>query len=250
MSAMPIPPRTPLGSRCCGKARLKGQASKRDPDDDQPVGRSGSRKSMVAVATERGGKARAAKGRTHSGRTVKPSCLPDIAAFVFGNVSCDGTVSGEPLGSTLASDELPACRWIGRKFGAHLRVKHSKSGEPLGSTGEYVRYDRHAPATAHVNAAEPRKSLRDFAVFNATLKRAWIGAFHWFPSQTSCFDDIKHTDRCLHETCFRWPDAERQSGNARKPAKPRGGLRGDSDARLADLFTRTAGRLRWKELVA
>ena len=61
-----------------GKTRPKGQASKRDPDDDQPVGRSGSRKSMVTVATERGGKARAARGRTHSGRT--------IAGFVFGNV--------------------------------------------------------------------------------------------------------------------------------------------------------------------
>ena len=130
-----------------GKKRAKGQASKRDHDDDQPMGRSGSRKSMVTVATERGGRARAAKGRTHGGRT--------IANFVFGNVNRTGTV--------LVSDELPAYRWIGRKFPAHLRVNHSK--------GEYSRRDRHAPATAHVNTAES---------FNATLKRAWVGVFHWF----------------------------------------------------------------------
>jgi transposase-like protein len=175
-----------------GKKRPKGQASKRDPDDDQPTGRSGSKKAMVTVATERGGRARAAKGRTHSGRT--------IATFVLGNV--------DRLGTVLVSDELPAYRWIGRKFGAHLRVNHSK--------GEYVRYDRHAPATAHVNTAES---------FNATLKRAWVGVFHWF--------SIKHTDRYLHETCFRW--------NSRKQR---------TDARLADLFTRSTARLRWKELVA
>jgi transposase-like protein len=175
-----------------GKKRAKGQASKRDHDDDQPMGRSGSRKSMVVVATERGGRARAGKGRTHSGRT--------IANFVFGNVDRTGTV--------LISDELPAYRWIGRKFPAHLRVNHSK--------GEYSRRDRHAPATAHVNTAES---------FNATLKRAWVGVFHWF--------SIKHTDRYLHEASFRW--------NARKQ---------DTDARLASLFTGTAGRLRWKELVA
>ena len=175
-----------------GKRQTKGRTSKRDPDDDQPVGRSGSRKSMVTVATERGGRARAAKGRTHSGRT--------IANFVFGNVDRVGTV--------LVSDELPAYRWIGRKFPAHLKVNHS--------AGEYARRDRHAPATAHVNTAES---------FNATLKRAWVGVFHWF--------SIKHTDRYLYEVAFRW--------NARKQG---------IDARLGDLFTRSTGRLRWKDLVA
>lgn len=175
-----------------GKTRPKGKASKRDPDDDQPVGRSGSRKSMVTVATERGGKARAAKGRTHSGRT--------IASFVFGNVSRDGTV--------LVSDELPAYRWIGRKYGAHLRVNHSK--------GEYVRHDENAAAVAHTNTAES---------FNSTLKRAWIGVFHWF--------SIKHTNRYLDEVTFRW--------NARKVR---------AEQRLQTLFVRSTGRLRWKELVA
>jgi transposase-like protein len=175
-----------------GKKGAKGKTSKRDHDDDQPIGRSGSRKAMVTVATERGGRARAAKGRTHSGRT--------IASFVFGNVDRIGTV--------LVSDELPAYRWIGRKFPAHVHVNHSK--------GEYVRYDRHAAATAHVNTAES---------FNATLKRAWVGVYHWFSS--------KHTDRYLHESTFRW--------NARRQ---------DTDARLTDLFTRSTGRLRWKTLVA
>jgi transposase-like protein len=37
-----------------GKKRTKGRTSKRDPDDDQPKGRAGSRKSMVIVGVERG----------------------------------------------------------------------------------------------------------------------------------------------------------------------------------------------------
>lgn len=49
-----------------GKRRKKGKTSRRDPDDDQPTGRSGTKKAMVTVATERGGQARAARGRTHS----------------------------------------------------------------------------------------------------------------------------------------------------------------------------------------
>ena len=61
-----------------GKKRAKGKASKRDDDDDQLKGRSGSRKAMVTVATERGGRARAAKSRTHSGKT--------IATFVLNNL--------------------------------------------------------------------------------------------------------------------------------------------------------------------
>lgn len=175
-----------------GKASKKGRKSKRDADDDQPKGRSGTRKSMVTVATERGGRARAAKGKTHSERT--------IATFVFKNVDRAGTV--------LITDELPAYRCVGRKYSAHLHVNHS--------AGEYVRDDSHAAATAHVNTAES---------FNATLKRAWVGVFHWF--------SIKHTDRYLHEVTFRW--------NARQQ---------DTDARLSALFARTTGRLRWKELVA
>lgn len=175
-----------------GRKRKLGRTSKRDPDDDQPTGRSGTRKSMVTVATERAGRARAAKGKTHSERT--------IASFVLGNLDIGQTV--------LVSDELPAYRWIGSKFPAHVRVSHSK--------GEYVRRDPLAAAVAHTNTAE---------AFNATLKRAVIGVWHWF--------SIKHTDRYLHEVSFRW--------NRRKQ---------DAEARLAGLFTGNAARLRWKDLIA
>lgn len=175
-----------------GKKRKKGERSKRDHDDDQPTGRAGSRKSMVTVAVERSGRARAAKGRTHSERT--------IAAFLLRNIDRSGTV--------LVTDRLPAYRWIGRKFGVHLQVNHS--------IGEYVRHDPYATAVAHVNTAES---------FNATLKRAVIGVWHWF--------SIKHTDGYLHEVSFRWNAREQATGE-----------------RLADLFTRTTGRLLWSELVA
>lgn len=130
-----------------GKARPKKQASERDPDDDQPVGRSGSRKSMVTVATEDGGKAGVAKGRTHSGRT--------ITNFLFGNVLRDRTV--------LISEQYPTVRWNGLKYGAHPCVNHSK--------GECVRRDENAAAVAHTNTAES---------FCSTLKLAWIAALHWF----------------------------------------------------------------------
>lgn len=130
-----------------GKARKKAQASKRDPDHDQPTGRGGSRKSMVTVATERGGRARAAKGKTHSART--------IASFVLDNLDIGR--------AAFVTDELSAYRWIGRKFPAHLHVNHL--------AGEYVRRDPLAAADAHVNTAES---------FNATFKRAVIGVWHWF----------------------------------------------------------------------
>ena len=174
-----------------GKQRKKGQTSKRELDDAQPKGRSGTRKSMVTVAAERGGRVKAEKGKTHSERT--------IAAFVLKKL--------DRLGTVLVTDELPAYRWIGRKFAAHLCVNHA--------VGEYVRHDPQAAATVHVNTAES---------FNATLKRAVIGVWHWF--------SIKPTERYLHEVCFRW--------------KWRGQ---NTDARLASLFAERAGRLRWKELV-
>ncbi len=92
--------------------------------------------------------------------------------------------------------------------GAHLRVNHS--------AGEYVRRDRHHAADAHTNTVES---------FNAMLKRALMGVWHWF--------SIKHTDRYLHELCFRW--------NRRKE---------NTESRLADVFAGHAARLRRKELVA
>lgn len=108
----------------------------------------------------------------------------------------------------LCTDELSAYRWIGSKFPAHLRVNHSK--------GEWVRKDRHAAATAHTNTAES---------FNATLKRALMGVWHWF--------SLKHANRYLGEVVFRW--------NHRKVA---------TVDRLAGIFATKAKRLRWRECVA
>jgi ISXO2-like transposase domain len=106
-----------------GGKRRRDTKSRRDKDDDQPRGRGGSRKAMVVTAVERGGKARAKRAKTHSERT--------IATFLFGHVSRE---------SVLSTDELPAYRWIGRKFRAHRRVNHS--------AGEYVRTDPLAAAKA------------------------------------------------------------------------------------------------------
>lgn len=97
-------------------------------------------------------------------------CERTIAAFVPRNLDIGNTVPG--------SDELPAGRWIGRKFPAHLRLDHS--------AGEYVRHAPHAAATAHLNTAESF----------AALERAVIGVWHWFSMQ--------HPDRHLHEVVSRW----------------------------------------------
>ena len=129
-----------------GKCRKKNQTSKRDSAEDQPKGRGGSRKAMVVAGVERGGKAKAKRGRSHAERT--------IAAFVFRHVD---------RSSALFTDDLPAYRWIGSKFPVHLSVNHTG--------GEFARRDPLAIATAHVNTAES---------LNAILKRAWVGVWHWF----------------------------------------------------------------------
>ena len=62
-----------------GQKRKKNQVSKRDKNDDQPKGRGGTRKAMVVVAVERGGRAKAARGGTHSERTIAgSSCATSI----------------------------------------------------------------------------------------------------------------------------------------------------------------------------
>jgi hypothetical protein len=122
-----------------------------------------------------------------------------LANFIWRNVD---------LGSVLCTDELPAYRWIGSKFPAHLRVTHSAE--------EWVRFDPLAAAIAHTNTAES---------FNATLKRAIIGVWHWF--------SIKHANRYLSEISFRW--------NHRK-AK--------AEARITELLLSRHGRLRWRECIA
>ena len=76
------------------------------------------------------------------------------ASFVYRNVA---------RSAVLLTDDLPAYKWIGGKFPAHLAVNHSR--------GEYVRRDPLAAAKAHVNTAESR---------NAILKRCWVGVHHWW----------------------------------------------------------------------
>jgi transposase-like protein len=172
-----------------GGKRKRGTRSKRDDDGNQPKGRGGTRKGMVVAAVERGGKARAKRSGTHSGRT--------IASFLAGNVSRD---------SVLSTDELPAYRWIGRKFRAHLTVNHSRD--------EFVRNDPLATARAHSNTVES---------WNATLKRAIAGVWHWF--------SIKHTDKYCVETAFRWHHRT-------------------MDARMSAMLCDSSGRLPWKVLTA
>lgn len=145
---------------------------------------------MVMVATERGGRARASKADTHSERTV--------VQFILSNLDRGRVV--------LCTDTLPAYQWVGSKFPAHLRVNHSAE--------EWVRRDPHYAADAHINTAES---------FNAMLKRAVMGVWHWF--------SIKHADCYLHELCFRW--------NQRTASVETG---------LAHVFAGTANRLRWREL--
>ncbi|WP_264186232.1 IS1595 family transposase [Hydrogenophaga taeniospiralis] len=144
-----------------GGKRRRDAKSKRDSDDDQPKGRGGSRKMMALTAVERDGKAKARKGRTHSERA--------IAGVVFYWLDRD---------AVLVTDELPAYRWIGKRFPAHLRVNHSR--------GEWSRRDPLAVACAHTNSVES---------FNATIKRAISGVRHWF--------SIKHADRYVHKATSR-----------------------------------------------
>jgi transposase-like protein len=74
-----------------GRKRRKKQASRRDPDDDQPTGRSGTRKSMVTVATQRDGRARAGKGRAHSERAIAAFVLRNLE---IGNTALDRAIIG------------------------------------------------------------------------------------------------------------------------------------------------------------
>lgn len=175
-----------------GGKRRRDQASRRDNDDDQPKGRGGSRKIMAVVGVERDGKAKARKGRTHSERT--------IASAVYEWLDKD---------AVLATDELPAYKWIGRRYPAHVRVNHSK--------GEWVRRDPLAITAACTNTAES---------FNATIKRAIVGVWHWI--------SVKHVDHYLKELAIRW--------NMRKLTRAE-----RFDAVLGSLFGNT---ITWKGLTA
>lgn len=146
---------------------------------------------MVVVGVQRGGKAKAKRGRSQAERT--------IAEFVSRPVD---------RSSALFTDDLPASKWIGSKFPAPLSVNHTK--------GAFARRDPLAIATAHVNTAES---------FNAILKRACVGVWHWF--------SIKHMHRSLDQIVFHW--------NHRKA---------DTETRLADIFPAGGKRRRLRDCMA
>lgn len=81
----------------------------------------------------------------------------------------------------MMTDELPAYTGVGREYAVHLRVRHSND--------EFVRDDEERGLKVHVNTAES---------FNATLKRAIIGVFHYMSR--------KHLHRYSAEAAFRWND--------------------------------------------
>ena len=109
------------------------------------------------------------------------------------------------------------------KLGEHLSIGQ-KTAWFLGQRIHRMMDDRDGLLSGIVEVDETCLGGKKRAKGQAS-KRAWVGVFHRF--------SIKHTDRYLHEASFRW--------NTRKQ---------DTDARLASLFSATAGRLRWKELVA
>jgi hypothetical protein len=119
-----------------GGKRKRGQKSRLTMTAISPKGAAAATRS--SPPSSGAGSPRAKRASTHSEWT--------IVTFLFGKVS---------LESVLSVDELPAYRWIGRKFDAHLCVNHS--------AGEYVRTEPHAAAKAHPNSAES---------WNPTLKRA------------------------------------------------------------------------------
>jgi ISXO2-like transposase domain len=120
-----------------GKQRKKGQTSKRELDDAQPKGRSGTRKRMVTVAAERGGRVKAEKGKTHSEGT--------IAAFVLKKL--------DRLGTVLVTDELPAFAGLGansrRIFASITR---------LANTSGTMRTLRQQRTSTPLKASTPRAS--------------------------------------------------------------------------------------------
>jgi len=89
-----------------GKQRKKGQTSKRELDDAQPKGRSGTRKSMVTVAAERGGRAKAEKGKTHSERTIAAFVLKKLDRL--GTVLVRASLPFEPMGRVASLPLEPA----------------------------------------------------------------------------------------------------------------------------------------------
>jgi hypothetical protein len=143
------------------------------PDENKPKRRQGraTTKPCVFVAVERGGR-------------LTARLVPSHTAGALG-MAVRATV--DPV-ATLMTDELPAYTGVGRTYAGHHRVKHSHD--------EYARTDAVSGLRVHVNTAES---------WNATLKRAIVGVFHWVSR--------KHLPRYAAESAFRW--------NTRRPALER-----------------------------
>ncbi len=125
---------------------------------DPPAKRGrGTKKHAVFVAVQRGGEVRAAAVEGVSFDDMKPHI--------------DRWVAGD---ATLMTDEFKAYDRLGKLWKWHLRVQHG-ADEFVGADG------------AHVNTAES---------FNATLKRAVVGVYHYMSK--------KHLLRYVEEAAFRW----------------------------------------------
>lgn len=143
------------------------------PADEKPQRRQGraTTKPCVFAAVERGGR-------------LAARLVPSHTAGALG-MAVRGTF--DPA-ATLMTDELPAYTSVGRSYAAYHRVRHSGD--------EYARTDGPTRLRVHVNTAER---------WNATLKRAIVGVFHWVSRQ--------HLPRYAAESAFRW--------NTRRPALER-----------------------------
>lgn len=132
------------------------------PEDQRPRRKQGraTDKACVFVAVARGGRV--------IPRVVASHTKGALGGAVRASVCRD---------AVLVTDELPAYTGVGREYAAHRRVRHSDD--------EFARTD--GELRVHVNTAES---------FNAMLKRAVVGVFHYVSA--------KHLHRYAIETAFRW----------------------------------------------
>lgn len=150
-----------------GKPR-KAHRERLMPKDERPRRRQGraTDKPCVFVAVARGGRV-----------------VPRIVASHTKGALGEAVRQTARRGSVLMTDELPAYVGVGREYAGHLRVKHSDD--------EFARTCEDTGLRVHVNTAES---------FNATLKRAIVGVFHYVSR--------KHLHRYICETAFRWNERD------------------------------------------
>ncbi len=134
-----------------GKARKRGQASRRDSDDDQPPGRGGSRKAMVVAAVERGGRVVAKRGRTHGGKTISgfswAMCRQTQSSQQTNCRHIDGSaVNSQPI-STSIIREMSSCGMT-----RSPRLRHIPTRSRVGT--------RHSSARSPVSGIVSRPSMR------------------------------------------------------------------------------------------